>query len=92
MLKLQQDAERVKKELENTHIEAESDGLVITISCDLKVVSVTFENLEITKDQKRLESAIMTATNKGLKKAQEIAADKMKDVMSQMGMKLPGMN
>jgi DNA-binding protein YbaB len=34
----------------------------------------------------------MIATNKWLKKAQEIAAEKMKDVMSQMGMKLPGMN
>jgi DNA-binding protein YbaB len=64
MLKLQQDAEKVKKELENTHIEAESDGLVITISCDLKVIKVDFENPEVTKDQKRLESAIMIATNK----------------------------
>lgn len=89
LMRLQQEAEKIKKELENTHIEAEIDGVVVTVSCDLKIVSVAFENPDILKDQARCEKTITEASNKGLKKAQEIAAEKMKGVMSQMGMNLP---
>jgi DNA-binding protein YbaB len=32
----------------------------------------------------------MEAVNKGMKKAQEVAAEKMQGVMGQMGMNLPG--
>jgi DNA-binding protein YbaB len=42
-------------------------------------------------DQARLEKAITEAINKGMKKAQEIAAERMRGVMGQMGLNMPGM-
>ena len=93
LMKLQQQAQKIQEELSNTHIEAEVDGLVINIDGQLKVVSAEFEWFdELPKDVKdRLSKAIVESVNKGMKKAQEIAADRMRGVMGQMGLNLPGM-
>lgn len=91
LMKLQQQAQKIQEELSNTHIEAEVDGVVVTIDGQLKVVSTVIEDSSIMKDQARLEKALTEAINKGMKKAQEIAADRMKGVMSSMGLNLPGM-
>ncbi len=91
MLKLQQQAQKIQEELSNTHIEAEVDGVVVTIDGQLKVVKVDFEDSSILKDKTRTEKAVLEAINKGMKKAQEIAAERMKGVMSSMGLNLPGM-
>ena len=84
LMKLQQEAEKIKKELWNTHIEAEVDWVVITVDWEMKIVWTIIEDVNILKDQKKLESAITAAANKWLKKAQEIAMEKMKDVMPNM--------
>ena len=95
MMKLQQEAMKVKKELENTIIEAEVDGLVISINGEMKVEKVDFEadtlipGLSSTQKE-ALEKAIAESVNKGVKKSQEVAADKMQGVMSAMGMNIPG--
>lgn len=89
MMQLQQEAMKVKKELENTLIEAEVDWLVITINWEMKVEKVEFEDTKIIWDKAALEKAIMESINKWMKKAQEVAAEKMKWVMSQMGMNMP---
>ena len=91
MMRLQQEMAKVKKDLANTHIEAEVDGLVVTIDGEMKVVSVVFEDKSIIGDEKRLEKAIMESTNKGMKKAQEIASTKMQSVAKDMGIDLGGM-
>jgi DNA-binding protein YbaB len=91
LMKLQQQAQKIQEELSNTHIEAEVDGVVVTIDGQLKVVSTVIEDKSIMNDQAKLETAITEAVNKGMKKAQEIAADRMKGVMSQMGLNMPGM-
>jgi DNA-binding protein YbaB len=91
MMKLQQEASKIQEDLSNTHIEAEVDGVVVTVDGQLKVVAVSIEDTGILKDQKKLEKAIADATNKGMKKAQGIAAEKMKGVMAQMGLNMPGM-
>ena len=41
--------------------------------------------------KEKLEKAIVEATNKGMKKAQEVAAERMRGVMSSMGINMPGM-
>jgi len=46
-MKMQQEAMKVKKELENTLIEAEVDGLVITVNGEMKVEKVEFEDIKI---------------------------------------------
>lgn len=84
LMKLQQDAMKVKKELENTLIEAEVDGLVITVNGEMKVEKVEFEDTKIIWDKTALEKAIQEAINKGMKKAQEVAAEKMQGVMKGM--------
>jgi len=89
MMKLQQEAMKVKKTLENTFIEAEVDWLVITINWEMKVEKVDFEDIKIIWDKEALEKAIMEAVNKGIKKSQEVAAEKMQWVMWQMWMNMP---
>lgn len=91
LMKLQQQAQKIQEELSNTHIEAEVDGVVVTIDGQLKVVTTVIEDKSILADQARLEKAFTEAVNKGMKKAQEIAADRMRGVMGQMGLNLPGM-
>jgi DNA-binding protein YbaB len=91
MMRLQQEMSKVKKELANTHIEAEVDGLVVTIDGEMKVVAVVFEDPSILTDQKKTENAIMQATNKGMKKAQEIASTRMQSIAKDMGIDLGGM-
>lgn len=91
LLKLQQDAQKIQNELSNIHIEAESDGFVVTIDGQMKAIKVEIEDTSLLTDKARLEKAALEAINKGLKKSQEIAADKMKGVMGSMGLNLPGM-
>lgn len=89
LLKLQQDAQKIQNELSNIHIEAESDGFVVTIDGQMKAIKVEIEDTSLLTDKTRLEKAALEAINKGLKKSQEIAADKMKGVMGSMGLNLP---
>jgi DNA-binding protein YbaB len=94
LVKLQQEAMKIKKELENTLIEAEVGGLVITVNGEMKVEKVDFETKDLISglsptQQKALEDAIQNAINKGMKKAQEVAASKMQGVMGQMGLNIP---
>lgn len=94
MMKLQQEAMKVKKELENTIIEAEVSGLVISVNGEMKVEKVDFETTELIpglspSQKEALEKAIAEAVNKWVKKSQEVAASKMQWVMSAMGMNFP---
>ena len=91
LMKLQQQAQKIQEELSNTHIEAEVDGVVVTVDGQLKVVTTVIEDVSILNDQAKLEKAITEAVNKGMKKAQEIAAERMRGVMGQMGLNIPGM-
>jgi len=79
LMKLQQQAQKIQEELSNTHIEAEVDGLV------------EIKDTSIIGDKEKIEKAVTEAVNKGMKKAQEIAADRMRGVMGQMGLNIPGM-
>lgn len=94
MMKLQQDAMKVKKELENTIIEAEVNWLVISVNWEMKVEKVDFETSVLIPwlndtQKKALEEAIANAVNKWTKKAQEVAAEKMQWVMRSMWINMP---
>ncbi|MFH0776778.1 MAG: YbaB/EbfC family nucleoid-associated protein [Patescibacteria group bacterium] len=85
MYKLQKQAKQIKKELANIHIEAETDGVLVTVNAEMEVISVKIpEELKSTENAEKLGAAIVSAANKGIKKAQEIAAEKMKGVMAEM--------
>ncbi len=85
MYKLQKEAKAVKKELANIHIEAEEDGVVVIINAELEVMEIKISD-EAASNKGSLEKKLLKAFNKGLKKGQEIAAEKMKTVMNMMGM------
>jgi DNA-binding protein YbaB len=82
---LQKMAKELKKELKNTHIEAEVDGVIVIVDGEQEVISITWpEGAE--SNPKKLQDTIVKASNKGIKKAQQIAAEKMKPLMSGMNM------
>lgn len=87
LYQLQRQAKEIKKELKNTHIEAEVDGIIVIIDGEQEVVSVTIPE-EANQNPRKLEENLVKAFNKAIKKSQQIAADKMKPIMGGMG--LPG--
>ena len=91
LMKLQQQAQKVQAELDNIHIEAESQWFVVTLNGQLKAIKVEIEDITLLQDKAKLEAAALEAINKGMKKAQEIAAQKMQGGMGDLGLKLPGM-
>lgn len=95
LLKLQQEAMKIKKELENTLIESEIDWLVVTFNWEMKAEKVEFETNTLIPwlspaQKQALEKAIQDSINKWVKKSQEVAASKMQWVMGQMWLNIPG--
>jgi len=87
MYKLQKEAKKIKKELGKIHVFAESDGVKVTVNCEQEVLSVEIADEAVLGQAKRIEKAVLDATNRAMKKSQQVAAEKMKSVMGGM----PGM-
>ena len=93
MYKLQKQAKQIKEELKNLHIEVDSKGIQVVITAEMEVVSVKIgEEWMETGRKNELDKALLEAINKGMKKAQDVAAQKMRDVMGGLGMDLPNMD
>ncbi len=91
LYKLQKQAKEIKKKLQNTHIEAEVDGVIVTIDGQQEVIDVKISDDEM-QNKKKLETNLVKALNKGIKRSQQYGAEEMKDVMGDMGLGgLPGM-
>ncbi len=91
MYQLQKQAKQIKKKLQNTHIEAEVEGVLVTIDGQQDIVDVKISDDEM-QNKKKLEQNLVKALNKGIKRSQQYGAEEMKDVMGDMGMGgLPGM-
>lgn len=88
MYKLQKQARKIKKELKNTHIEAEHEGVIVTINGEQEVVKIEISD-EALQNKKKLEDSLLKATNKAVKRSQQIGAEMMKDIMGDLN--LPGM-
>jgi len=84
MYKLQKQAKQIQKELQKIHIEAEADGVVVTVNGkqDFKDCKIP-EALAGEPD--KIGKAVVEAANKAIKKSQQVGADKMKDVMGGLG-------
>jgi DNA-binding protein YbaB len=92
MYKIQKQAREIKKKLAQTHIEAEGDGVTVTINGDQEVVSVVIseEAIKNALEKKRsLEEALEKTFNKAIKRSQQIGAEMMKEVMGDLN--FPGM-
>jgi len=89
LMDMQKKMQEIKRELDNTVFEIQSsDGLVkIAMNGSQEVQDINlFGNLE-GLDKDKLQSAIKDTFNRAIKRAQELAAQKMKDVT---GLNLPG--
>ena len=81
MYKLQKEAKKIKKELAKTHVFAEVNGVKVTVSGEQEVISVEFIDMTLLENATKCGKAVAEATNRAIKKSQEIAAEKMKDIM-----------
>lgn len=88
LYRLQKQARQIKKELKNTHIEAEEDGVIVTVNGEQEVLSVKISDEELT-NKGALEKKLEKAFNKAVKKSQQIGAEMMRGIMGDMN--LPGM-
>ena len=84
LYKLQKQAKEIKKQLKNIHVEAETDGVKVTIDGEQHFLNVEIDD-SVAGDSKRLSRAFVDASNKAIKKSQQIGAERMKDVMGGLG-------
>lgn len=86
LYELQKKAKKIKDELASIHIESTEGGVMVTINGEQTVISstVNFDHYGDKKDQ--IGNDFVVAMNKAIKKSQSIAADKMKDIMGNMGL------
>jgi len=87
MYGLQKQARQLKKELKNTHIEAEVDGITVIVDGEQEIISINFTD-EQTGNPGKLKENLVKALNKAIKKSQQVAAEKMKPLMG--GLNIPG--
>ncbi len=85
MFKLQREARQIKKELHNIHIEAEVEGIIVVINGEQEVISIIIPP-EALADPQNLKQNLIKCFNKGIKKSQQVAAEKMKGVMGGLGL------
>jgi len=85
MYKLQKEAKKMKKELASLHVFSEANGVKITVNGEQQIVGVEIIDNSILQDPRKLEKTIENVANKAMKKAQQIAAEKMKSLMGGFG-------
>lgn len=90
MYKLQQQAKKMKEELDWIHIKAEVDWVIVLMTAWMDLVSIEYPDdlMEVSKKWK-LADATKQAMEKAKKKAEEVSAERMKWIM--WGMWLPWM-
>ena len=90
MWELQKKMQELKRELENTTFEVSSnDGSVkIAMNGAQEVKGVSLKDDFKDQDKTNLERAIKDTYNRAVKRAQEVAAEKMKNIP---GLNIPGL-
>ena len=89
MAEIQKEFSKIQEDLWNIYIEAEFDGLVITLDWNGKILKVGFENISIIWNKEKLENAIFQSFNKGIRKVKEISTKQMQEILQKSGLNLP---
>ncbi len=84
LYKLQKQAKELKKQLKNIHVEAEHDGVVVTVNGEQNFISVSIPEA-FEGDNEKIGKAVVEASNKAIKKSQEVGAQKMQEMMGGLG-------
>lgn len=90
--KMQEEMERVQKETEEKTVEAASGGgaVKVVVSGKKEIQSLKIDPEAVDpEDVETLEDLIMAAVNEGIKKADELMAEKMGEVTG--GISIPGL-
>lgn len=90
LFEMQNKMQEIKRELENTNFDIQSsDGLVkITMNGSQEVREIVIKDNLGESEKARLNSSLKDTFNRAIKRSQEIAAQKMKDVT---GLNIPGL-
>ncbi len=92
--KMQEEMERIKKEVEAKTITAEAGGGMVTVTIngaqELKSIKIAKEAVD-PRDVEMLEDLIVAAINKANKEAKDLAANQMGGLSSMMP-NIPGLN
>lgn len=89
LMKLQQQAKQIQSKLENLHIESEVGGVTVVIDAAMNIIDIQISDEAWSQGKKHVEVSLKEASQKAMKKAQQVAAENMKDVMGGLG--LPNM-
>lgn len=84
LYKLQKQAKEIKKKLKNIHVEAEHEGITITVDGEQQFINVKIDEA-MAGDLPRISRLFVEASNKAVKKSQMVAAEQMKEVMGGLG-------
>jgi nucleoid-associated protein EbfC len=90
LLEMQKKMQEVKRVLENTNFDIQSsDGLVkITMNGAQEVQAIKVKDSLTEQEKTRLDAALKDTFNRSIKRSQEIAAQKMREVT---GINIPGL-
>ncbi|MDD5129806.1 MAG: YbaB/EbfC family nucleoid-associated protein [Candidatus Omnitrophica bacterium] len=90
LFEMQKKMQEVKRVLEETNFDIQSsDGLVkITMNGAQEVQAITVKDSLTEQDKARLNAALKDTFNRSIKRSQEIAASKMREVT---GINIPGL-
>lgn len=78
---LQKQAKQMKAELQKIHIEAEIEDVKVTMNGEMDIVNIDIQESAMAAGHIKLANNLKEALTKARKKAEQIAADKMKDAM-----------
>ncbi len=83
LMEMKKQADQIKRELDGTQIEStDVRGIKIVVNGSLEVRSIEIEESLLTAaNKKNLERDLTRAMNAAVRKAQTIAASKMRDMM-----------
>ena len=85
LYQLQKQAKQIKEKLQNTHVEAEIEGVKVVVDGQQEIIRIEINDDAMT-DRKKLQEKIVKALNKAIKRSQQIGAEEMKGVMGDMGL------
>jgi DNA-binding YbaB/EbfC family protein len=93
-MKLALKARSIQNELKKTEIDAASRGnlVQVTVTGELKLKVVTIDETLLTPARKlELERLVQATMTEAFNRAQQLAAEKTRAIMKEMGVNIPGL-
>ena len=93
MQQMQQQMQQVKAEIAKLETSADTGGgaVKVTATGDKRIVKIDID-ADIMDDKEMVEDLVVAAVNRAIEKAEEMSAEKMKEVTKGMMPNMPGMD